>query len=207
VEIQWSQGPNVHQKVLEWRNKSDANGHRWVVSLDEPWVSPSTNLNEFRRYDVWGSYIAGASGSELFQDGDGQIDDFHPYQSFYSTQARAREFLQNNAIPYVSMEPADGIVSGVSAYALATPGQIYVVYLPSGGSATLDLTGQTGVFGVSWFDPRNGGDLQIGSVTNIQGEDARSLGQPPNNPGSDWVALIRSTGAKVPKAPTDLAVQ
>src|SRR6185503_17822638 len=109
----------------------------WVVSLDEPWVTPTTSLNDFRRYDVWGSYLAGAAGSELFQDNDGQIDDFRPYASFFTTQTRARRFLEDNDIPYVNMEPADNLVSGVTAYALAQSGQFYVVYLPSGGAASL----------------------------------------------------------------------
>lgn len=208
VEIQWSQGAAVHQKVLEWRNKSDANGHDWVVSLDEPWVTPTTSLNDFRRYDVWGSYLAGAAGSELFQDNDGQIDDFRPYASFFTTQTRARRFLEDNDIPYVNMEPADNLVSGVTAYALAQSGQFYVVYLPSGGAASLNLNGVTGTFDVLWFDPRNGGALQSGSVASVSGGATRSLGQPPSSTGSDWAALVRLRGAgTIPMPPTNLSVQ
>ena len=195
-ELQWRQGAAVHQKVLEWRNKSHVNGHRWVVSLDEPWTR-NTVLSEFRTADVWGSYVAGAAGCEYFRVGDGQIDDFRPYESFYTTLARARKFIQDN-IPYVSMEPADSLVSGATGYGLAKTGQVYLVYLPAGGGASLNLTGVTGVFDVSWFDPRNGGGLQTGSVASITGGAVVPLGLPPNNTGSDWTVLVRIRGQAPP---------
>ena len=147
-------------------------------------------MTDFRKYDVWGSYLAGAGGCEFFQDGDGHIDDFRPYESFYTTLVRAQQFIQDN-VPYSSMEPTDGLVSGVTGYCLAKTGRIYLVYLPAGGTASLNLTGATGVFDVSWFDPRNGGGLQTGSVARITGGTVVSLGNPPNNTGSDWTALVR----------------
>jgi hypothetical protein len=199
VEVQWGQGPEVHQKVLEWWNKSHTNGHQWVVSLDEPWVSPTTILDDFRKYDVWGSYLAGAGGCEFFTDGDGQIDDFRPYESFYTTLVRSQRFIQDN-VPYASMEPRDNLVSGAGGYCLAKIGQIYVAYLRTGGTASLNLTGTTGVFDVVWFDPRNGGGLQTGNVASIIGGAVVSLGNPPSDPNSDWIALVR---IRVVEADTD----
>jgi hypothetical protein len=187
-EIQWGQSEDEHDKVLQWRNASHANGHRWVVSLDEPWTSQTT-MTEFRVWDVWGSYMAGAGGCEFFQTGDGSFDDFRSKEAFYVTLARARKFFEDN-LPYPSMEPADGLVSGATGYALAKAGQTYLVYLPAGGTANLDLTGISGSFTVRWFDPRNGGALQSGSVSSIAGGSVRSLGNPPNNPGLDWAVLV-----------------
>lgn len=40
-------------------------------------------------------------------------------------------------------------------------------------------------------DPRHGGRLQNGNVTEIRGGGSRSLGDPPNEPSSDWAVLIR----------------
>ena len=54
-----------------------------------------------------------------------------------------------------------------SAFGFAKAGEIYLVYLPNGGTAELDLTGVTGQFNVSWFDPRNGGALKRGSVASV----------------------------------------
>ena len=201
VEIQWAQGTAVHQKVLEWWSKSHTNGHPWVVSLDEPWVSPTTILTDFRKLDVWGGYLAGAGGCEFFQDADGSIDDFRPYQSFFTTMVRAQKFIQDN-VPYSSMEPKDSLLSGATGYCFAKTGQTYIAYLTDGGAASLNLTGAAGVFDVRWFDPRNGGSLQTGSVASVNGGGLVSLGTPPNSTGSDWTALVQIPGqAPVPPTP------
>lgn len=190
AEIQWTEGTAVHQKVLEWRNKSHTNGHQWVVSLDEPWVSPNTQLAGFRTNDVWGAYLAGAGGCEFFERGDDVIDDFRPYQNFFTTLVRAQQFIRDN-VPYATMEPMDSLVSGPRGFCFAKVGETYLVYLPGGGNAQLNLSGVSGTFEVRWFDPRNGGALQTGSVTSVSGGAVRSLGNPPNNTGSDWTALVR----------------
>lgn len=190
VEIQWTQGAAVHQKVLEWRNKSHTNGHRWVVSLDEPWISPTTQLPDFRTNNVWGAYLAGAAGCEFFQTNDGQIDNFRPYESFFTTLVRAQQFIHDQ-VPFSSMEPSDGLVSGARGFCFAQPGETYLVYLPRGGIAQLNLTGAVGTFAVWWFDPRNGGSLQAGSVNSVNGGGVVSLGSPPNDINSDWTVLVR----------------
>jgi len=41
-----------------------------------------------------------------------------------------------------------------SKYCLANPGQAYLIYLPEGGSVTLNLRGGSGSFDVEWFFPR-----------------------------------------------------
>jgi hypothetical protein len=203
-EIQWDQGTADHTKVLEWRNKSHANGHRWVVSLDEPWSSTLPTVSQFRSNNVWGSYMAGAAGCELFVEGDGSLDDFHPYASYYTTVARARKFLQDN-VPYTSMDPNDGLVSGATAYVLAKIGQVYSIYLTAGGAAQLNLSGVTGSFDVLWFDPRNGGGLQSGSIATVTGGGVVSLGQPPASATSDWTVLVR-TRIRAPTPPTNVRI-
>jgi hypothetical protein len=178
-----------------------------VVSLDEPWLGTATLLNEFRNYDVWGSYVAGAGGCELFWHGDQVISDFHPYASLYSAMVRARQFIQAN-VPFTTMDPNDALISGVSGYAFARAGQSYLLYLPTGGNANLNLAGTTGVFDVLWFDPRNGGNLQAGTVASVNGGGTVSIGQPPNTATSDWTALVRlrATQAQPPRAPSNVRI-
>jgi len=206
-EIQWGQNSDEHSKVLYWRNQSHANGHRWVVSLDEPWTS-QTVLNEFRIWDVWGSYMAGAGGCEFFQTGDATFDDFRTKEAFYTTVARARQFIEAN-VPFATMDPADTLATGASAYVLAKTGQSYLVYLPAGGVVSLNLTAATGTYDVRWFDPRNGGALLTGSVSTVSGGANRSLGNPPNSGSSDWAVLVKLSGTgggTMPAAPTGLIV-
>ena len=47
--------------------------------------------------------------------------------------------------------PAEQIAS--SGYCLAVPGKQYLVYLPEGGSVTVDLGAASGQMAVEWFDP------------------------------------------------------
>ena len=84
------------------------------------------------------------------------------------------------------MTNADGLVGNHtndnSVFCFAKPGEVYLVYLPSGGSADLDLTGATGQFNVSWFDPRNGGAPKRGSVASVAAGRKASLGAAPASP-------------------------
>jgi len=77
---------------------------------------------------------------------------------------------------------------------VARPGKIYVVYLPDGGTTALDLGPAKAEYSVRWYDPRNGGPLLPGTVTSVSGPGVATLGQPPRDPGDDWVILVRRRG-------------
>ena len=64
-------------------------------------------------------------------------------------------------------------------------------YLPRGGTTSLDLGGHSGAFSVRWYDPRNGGTLQLGSVPSIEGPGLQALGKPPDNLERDWAILVQ----------------
>ena len=95
---------------------------------------------------------------------------------------------------YNADERVDNPDHNNSRYCFALAGEIYVIYLPAAGSATLDLNGIDFEFSVHWFNPRTGGDLQDGSVTSITGGGNISLGNPPGDEGEDWVILVRKNG-------------
>jgi len=86
-------------------------------------------------------------------------------------------------VPFYRMQPADGLILSGQAYCMAEPGYHYVVYFPSGGAATLDLTGVSGTFEAQWFDTRawtwsSGGTVAGGgpvSFTSPQGVDDMAL--------------------------------
>ena len=75
---------------------------------------------------------------------------------------------------------------------------MYLVYLPSGGTATLDLSRPSGQFTVEWFDPRNGGPLKKGSVATVKAEASATLGMPPDNPDEDWLVVVRRAACEQP---------
>jgi hypothetical protein len=90
------------------------------------------------------------------------------------------------------MHPADSLTSNADDYCLAKPGQLYAIYLPEGGTTTLDLGQSTATFNITWYNPRTGGDLVPGSVRTITGPGRQSIGDPPADRDQDWVALIRA---------------
>jgi hypothetical protein len=98
-------------------------------------------------------------------------------------------------IPFWEMTSADELIgnpkSDNSRYALAEAGEVYVVYLPTGGTGELDLGSASTAFDVKWFNPRKGGPLQQGSVKEVKGGGRVSLGQPPAEPAEDWCVLVR----------------
>lgn len=51
------------------------------------------------------------------------------------------------------MSPHSDLAS--TKYCLAVPGAEYVVYLPDGGSVTVDLSAAKGELSVEWFDAEN----------------------------------------------------
>jgi len=64
-----------------------------------------------------------------------------------------------------------------------------VLYLPEGGTGILKLpTGSS--YTLQWFDPKRGGDLQFGSVSEVEGSDWIELGMAPQTDGRDWVLFI-----------------
>jgi len=70
-------------------------------------------------------------------------------------------------------------------------GQTYAVYLPQGGSTTLELRRSTDAFQVRWYNPRSGGELLQGSVSEVRAPSTGvSLGLPPGDIDQDWVAFV-----------------
>ena len=89
------------------------------------------------------------------------------------------------------MHSLNGLVKGEKDYVFAKENDTYLVYLLEGGTAWLDLSAATGEFEVLWFDPRNGGDLQKGSVTKVAGGESVSLGKAPADVKKDWAVLVK----------------
>lgn len=87
------------------------------------------------------------------------------------------------ALPYAEMQPFSGVTGEVVA--LAKPGEVYVIYLPQGGTTTVDLgvAGQT--FQTRWFNPRTGTFEESFSV---KGSD-KAMFTTPNQ--SDWALLLQ----------------
>lgn len=207
----------VHQRTLKWINASQASNRPWVVANDEqnPASSgvppdpdykekndfdPGYTIHDIRKLTLWGNLMAGGAGVEYYfgyklVQNDLTCEDFHSRDQSWDYCRIALEFFQQNRIPLVKMSCADELVgneqSNNSRYCLAQTGQLYLVYLPNGGSCNLDLTGAAGSYDVKWFNPRRGGALQVGSVAMVKGGTLVKLGEAPAEPAEDWLVVIR----------------
>ena len=152
------------------------------------------DLHDIRQATLWGTLLAGGGGVEYYfgyqlPENDLLCEDFRSRDKSWDYCRIALEFFAREKIPVERMANADDLVGNRahdnSRYCFAEPGQLYLVYLPKGGSAELDLSAASGEFSVAWFNPRSGGNLQPGP--HVRGPKA-SLAAPSTD---DWLAVVR----------------
>ncbi len=190
---------HVHD-VTKWLQASSKTQKQWVCCLDEigpahTGVKPDADdpgHDRVRRYGLWGNLLAGGAGCEWyfgykFPHNDLNCEDWRSRENMWEQTVIAVDFFQKY-LPFHKMKSADELVSGENNWCFAAPGEIYTVYLGNGGPARVKLT--AGQYSVNWYDPRNGGELQQGSVTKVTGPGWRTIGNPPAGKTSDWVALV-----------------
>lgn len=157
-------------------------------------------LHDIRKLTLWGNLMAGGAGVEYYfgyelPQNDLHCEDFRSRDRSWDYCRIALQFFAENRIPFWEMTNADTLVGNPandnSRFCLARPGDLYLVYLPQGGTADLDLTGVRGRFTVRWFNPRAGGALVAGPVRAVNGGAPVSLGQPPTDPREDWLVILR----------------
>jgi hypothetical protein len=157
-------------------------------------------LHDVRKYSLWGNLMAGGAGVEYYfgyglPDNDLIAENFRSRDMSWDYGRIAVDFFQAQKIPFWEMTNADELVGNEthdnSRYAFAKPNDVYLIYLPDGGTANLNLSGASGGFAVTWFDPRNGGPVKTGSVRTVSGGASVALGTPPDNPTEDWLVIVR----------------
>jgi len=72
-----------------------------------------------------------------------------------------------------AMKPHDDLAS--TKYCLTQPGVAYVVYLPKGGEATVDVSAAKGDLEVEWVDPVKG---KVEKAPRVQGGARRTFRSP-----------------------------
>ena len=195
---------DVHPRILKWREKSNATGRKWAIAVDEPGKANIALLpddedpehNFARSRALYGTIMAGGFGVEWYfgyasPNSDLTCQDFRSRDLFWDQNRYALQFF-NNHIPFWKMAPNDSLTLDNASYCLAKEGEVYAIYAESGANnVRLSLENTVGSFKVNWYDPRNGGELQNGSITSVKGGIVVELGTPPSKPEKDWVILIR----------------
>jgi hypothetical protein len=196
---------DVHPRVLKWREKSNATGKKWALAVDEPGRANIALLpddedpehNHARGRAMWGTLMAGGFGVEWYfgyasPNSDLTCEDFRSRDLFWDQNRYALHFF-NNHIPFWEMEPrGDLAISDEVSYCLAKEGEVYAVYTEANADKIkLNLGESDKTFEIKWFDPRNGGDLQVGSITSVKADGIVGLGTPPSETEKDWVILVQ----------------
>jgi hypothetical protein len=205
VSLQIDLGPKIHTETRKWIVQSRAAGRPWFAMLDEigpadTGVKPDADdpdHDAVRHFALWGNLMAGGAGCEWYfgykyAHNDLNLEDFRSRARMWEQTHYAIEFF-HRYLPFTQMASADKCVTASNAYCFARPGDVYAVYLPAGVQTQLSLPEAD--FTVKWFNPRAGGPLANGTVTQLRGGGFRNVGLPPADPQRDWVALVRRVGA------------
>jgi Domain of unknown function (DUF5060)/Protein of unknown function (DUF4038) len=191
-----------NRSAIALRRRSAEAGRKWVVFGDEQnpashGVLPDEsdpNHDQPRIHALWGNLLAGGSGVEwyfghAFPHMDINCEDFRSRDRMWEQTRYALDFFRKH-VPFHEMEPNNNLVSGIAeGRVLAQGDAIFVVQLPSGGDASLTLG--SGSYRVQWFDPRTGGEFQMGNIQDVQGPGLKPIGRPPGDPDKDWIALVK----------------
>lgn len=211
----------AHKRTLKWVRASAKSGKPWVVSNDEQGgadtgVPPdpgykgfegkvvtdkkSYDLHDVRKRTLWGTLMAGGAGVEYYfgyklPESDLVCEDYRSRDRSWDYARIALGIFKAAKLPFAEMENVNALVGNSDdndeKYALAKPGEVYAVYLATGGTTELDLSGAKGTFSVEWWNPRSAGPSRRGSVAKVEGGTKVSLGQPPTDASEDWLAVVR----------------
>lgn len=212
LQMQWNE---VNRRTLQWRGESARTGRKWVVANDEQGSAahgvppddgyqgfagkdrqgkPVHSMHDIRKQTLWGNLLAGGAGVEYYfgyqlAENDLVAEDFRSRDKSWDYCRIALSFFRENRIPFWQMEGSPAVDG---KFLFSRKGEVYLLYLPNGGAASLDLSAVSGNFRVRWFNPRAGGALQPGSIGTVRGgTNQADLGAPPNSPTEDWLAVVR----------------
>ncbi|MEM1209339.1 MAG: DUF5060 domain-containing protein [Planctomycetota bacterium] len=213
ASLQNSDVRDVYWQTLKWVEASQEAGRPWVVAFDEAGnaqigsVPPDPGFQGFdpgdsfvtiddtRKYVLWGNLMAGGGGVEYYfgyqlPQNDLNADDWRSRHRSWGYAGRAIELLGSLDLPLPEMKPMPELVGnpreGNEAYCLAKPGEVYLVYLPEGGSRELEVSDDgLAAYQIEWHNPR---ERALSLVVDATTQGPLELVAPD---GNDWLAVIR----------------
>lgn len=205
ISVQNSSLEKCHPQVLKWVSRSQKKRHPWVVAFDEPgnaqigmppdpdypgmpadYDGPS--IHDCRKYTLWGTLLAGGSGVEYYfgyklPQNDLLCEDWRSRDLSWDYCRYAINFFRDYQIPVEEMTNRNELIGNTKGdntkYCFAKEGEIYLVYLPNGGTTPVKLPSTD--FTLQWFNPRTGASGEV--------KDYQAPLQAPDK--EDWLAVIR----------------
>ncbi|EWH09184.1 hypothetical protein DS2_13964 [Catenovulum agarivorans DS-2] len=202
---------SVHYMVKKIREWPVSNGRPLAVAVDEPGdaqfaLQPdqhNPNHNDARMNGLWGALTAGAWGTEWYfgykrEHSDLTAEDWRTRDKFWTQAKHALDFFNLLELDYQNARNMDEV--GENAWVLGKRAEYYILYAKDASKPlSIKLPFGEAEYSVRWFDPRNGGQLQAGSVKTIRVNkplnyyfqtDKHNLGTAPNNANQDWVIVV-----------------
>jgi hypothetical protein len=153
-------------------------------------------MHDVRKSCLWGTLLAGGWGVEYYfgyklPQSDLDCQDYRSRDRSWDYGRILLEFFRENTIPFWDMTNANALIGNHkndnSKFCFAKAGGLYLVYLPNGGDAHIDLAGASGTFSIRWFNPREGGAPKAHGNATLDGGSTRTLTAPS---ADDWLAVI-----------------
>ncbi|HSH19726.1 MAG TPA: DUF5060 domain-containing protein [Draconibacterium sp.] len=193
---------NVNNRIKKWVEESEKSGKRWLVNLDEigpHWkgVMPDSHdldHDTIRHQCLWGTLLAGGAGVEWYfgyryPHTDLTCEDFRSRDNWWKQSTLATQFIKQ--FPLEEMNSNNKLLNVKGAFCLEKPAEIMIAYLPAGThNAKINLAAEK-AYSVKWFNPREGGEMQNGSIEKVQGKGFQNIGNPPVETNKDWVVVLR----------------
>lgn len=162
--------------AVEWIERCRSRGRRiLMVNFDE-------GRPELDRRAWWSAYLGGGVWeAHVTEPYDRPMVAWEPV---WTELGGARAFLET--LPFWEMQPHNELVKDGQAFCLVKPGEAYALYLPAGGTVTLDLT-EGRRFDAGWWNPDNGRRGRFQQRGEVNGGQQRFTAPGPG----DWALRIR----------------
>ncbi len=158
VSYQFVANPETSDKTFDVNDPFPTDGRKVSIQdSDHWWVVQLYGNAAFGRDWVWKSFCRGHNPilMEHLRPRSFTADD-HPltpddpgYIASRTAMGQTRGYAERMNL--AALMPSTKIAS--TMYCLANPGREYLIYLPSGGAVTVDLSAVNGAIMVEWFDP------------------------------------------------------
>lgn len=194
---------HVHSSTLNYLRRSVEAGKPWVVACDEPGDAQHSLIpdkenpehDNARQNALWGNLMAGGAGVEWYfgykhDHSDLTCQDFRVREAMWRQSVIALKFFADHDVPFWKMKNMNHLVDAKHAFCFGLPESSYLVYRKRDAKTTLNLSGVKGEFELRWFNPRSGGEQQIGTVSEVTGGRIVDLGDPPTEADRDWLAIV-----------------
>ena len=173
-------GPTPQNRAaINWRQIVADSGHTIPISFDETGLIAASD-RELARHILWSVYLGGAT----FELHSSPMTSYREFAELFGDMHIARTLIEQ--WPYWQMEPENEVLTSGSGYVLGEAGEVYIIYLPEGGGAEIELPSD-GTFEVNWYRPDTGDQIAGNPVT---GPGRQSLGEPPSDTTQDWVIIV-----------------